>query len=332
MAEALPSKALFLLALSSKIMNRFLTFGLLILIAGCSEQLIQEKHEGMIDVPGGQIFYEMSNPNAAGTPLLLIHGGPGSTSCYFGLLDNLITDRPVIRYDQLDTGKSDRPGDRSRWVLSHFVEEVEAIRAALDLKKLHILGSSWGGTVAAEYGLVGNTNGLQSIILAGPLLSTPKWMDDAQILVSQMPLDLQNVIRTHEAAGTYLDPAYIAATDSFYARFLYHQPKKDVPECEGVEGNSEMYNYMWGPTEFTATGTLLDYDRTDRLHELGMPVLLIAGEFDEARPATMEEFSDLIPNSEVQILPDAGRVGMVDKPGEYATIVNTYLAKIESQQ
>ena len=127
-----------------------MAFGFLALTAmGCGKTSDQKVVQGQIAVPGGNIFYEMSNPDAPGIPLLLIHGGPGSTSCYFGLLDDLITDRPVIRYDQLGTGKSDRPGDRSRWVLSHFVEEIEAIRAQLDLPRLHILGSSWGGTVAA---------------------------------------------------------------------------------------------------------------------------------------------------------------------------------------
>ena len=310
-----------------------MAFGFLALTAmGCGKTSDQKVVQGQIAVPGGNIFYEMSNPDAPGIPLLLIHGGPGSTSCYFGLLDYLITDRPVIRYDQLGTGKSDRPGDRSRWVLSHFVEEIEAIRAQLDLPRLHILGSSWGGTVAAEYGLEGNTEGVESIIFAGPLLSTPIWMEDAQILVSQMPEDLQNTIRKHEAEGTFTDPDYIAATDSFYARYLYHQPKKDVPECRGVTGNSDMYNAMWGPTEFTATGTLLDYDRSDRLHELTMPVLLVAGEFDEARPETMHRFASYMPDAEVEIVPDAGHVAMVDKPEEYAAIVTRFLAQIEARK
>jgi len=299
-------------------------------MTGCASEAAQEKTEGMIAVSGGRIYYEMSNPNATGIPLLLIHGGPGSTSCYFGLLDDLILDRPVIRYDQLDTGKSDRPGDRSKWVLPHFVDEIESIREALALDEVHILGSSWGGTVAAEYGLEGNTEGLKSIILAGPLLSTPKWIEDAQILIAQLPEDLQQTIRTHEAAGTFSDPGYVAATDSFYARFLYHQPKKDVPECQDTQGNSDMYNFMWGPSEFTATGTLLDYDRTDRLGELTMPVLFIAGEFDEARPSTMDMFSERIPDSRVEIIADAGHVAMVDKPEEYAKVVSAFLEQIDS--
>jgi proline iminopeptidase len=312
-------------------MLRNTLLAIFVFAAGCSTEQAQEKMDGMIAVPGGRVFYEMSNPNAPGTPLLLIHGGPGSSSCYFGLMDDLITDRPVIRYDQLDTGRSDKPGDQSRWVLPHFVEEIEAIRAALKLDEVHILGSSWGGTVAAEYGLEGQVEGVQSIIFAGPLLSTSKWIEDAQILIGQLPEDLQQTIRKHEADGSFSDPGYIAATDSFYARFLYHQPKKDVPECRGVESNSVIYNYMWGPSEFTATGTLLDYDRSDRLSELKMPVLFLAGEFDEARPETMYEFAALVPDAKVEILPDAGHVAMVDKPEEYAKIVSAYLAEIEAR-
>lgn len=305
---------------------------LVVLLTGCVENSGQVTITGMIPVPGGEVFYEMSNPEATGIPLLLIHGGPGGTSCSFGLLDDLILDRPVIRYDQLETGLSDRPGLRSQWVISHFVDEIEAIRDALDLEELHLLGSSWGGSVATEYVLEGNVEGVLSVILAGPLLSTPRWLIDAEILVSQMPDDLQETIRRNEAAGTYTNPDYIAATDSFYARYLFHQPRKNIPECDGVRGNTEVYNTMWGPTEFTSTGTLLDYNRIDRLHEISVPVLLVAGEFDEARPETMFEFAELIPDARVEIVADAGHVAMADKPEEYAALVSAYLAEIEARK
>lgn len=304
---------------------------LLLCTSACSSppEARQQTIDGMLDVPGGRIYYELSNPEAEGIPLLLIHGGPGGTSCGFGLLDDLILDRPVIRYDQLETGKSDRPGNRENWNIGQSVAEIEAIREVMGLDELHILGLSWGGSVAAEYGLEGDTTGVHSIILGGPLLSTPIWLEDAAVLVSEMPLELQNTIRLHENAGTYSHPDYVAATDSFYSRFLYHQPEKDVPECQGVRGNSEVYNTMWGPTEFASTGTLLNFDRTDRLHELNMPVLFIAGEFDEARPETMHRFASLVPNAEVEIIADAGHMAMVDKPEEYAAVVSSYLRSIE---
>jgi len=286
----------------------------------------------MLPVPGGDIFYEISNPEASGIPLLLIHGGPGGTSCSYGMLDDRITDRPVIRYDQLETGLSERPNLREQWEIGHFVEEIEAIRANLELDTLHILGGSWGGAVAAEYALEGNIEGVQSIIFAGPLLSTPIWMEDANILVGQMPESLRDVIRDNEAAGTFDHPDYVAATDSFYARYLFHQPRPEIPECDGVNGNSEVYNTMWGPTEFTSTGTLLDYDRTDRLGEIDLPVLFVAGEYDEARPETMHKFAALMSDARVEVVADAGHVAMVDKPDEYAALVVSYLNDVESRE
>lgn len=291
-----------------------------------------DTRSGFVDVDGGRIFYEMHHADAPGTPLVMIHGGPGSTSCYFGLLDERITDRPVIRYDQLGTGLSDRPADTSYWNLPHFVSEVDALREALDLDTVHLLGSSWGGTVAAEYALTTPARGLESLILAGPLLSTPLWLEDATSLIDQLPVRLQEVIRRHEAAGTFSDPEYVAATDSFYARFLYHQqPPRAVPECAGVNGNTDMYQAMWGPSEFTATGTLLTYDRTDVLQNIRVPTLLIAGEFDEARPETMHEFAALIPDARVEVIDDAGHVSMVDKPDEFAAAVRRFLSRIEPQ-
>ncbi|PIQ62697.1 MAG: hypothetical protein COV99_05335 [Bacteroidetes bacterium CG12_big_fil_rev_8_21_14_0_65_60_17] len=292
-----------------------------------------DSRSGYVDVEHGRIFYEMHHAEAPGTPLVMIHGGPGSTSCYFGLLDELITDRPVIRYDQLGTGLSDRPATTSYWHLEHFVSEIDALRDALDLDEVHLLGSSWGGAVAAEYALTTPALGLKSLILAGPLLSTPRWLEDATSLIGELPEDLQAVIRKHEAAGTFDNPEYLAATDSFYARFLYHQqPPRDVPECDGVSGNTDMYEAMWGPSEFTATGTLLDYDRTGVLDDIRVPTLLIAGEFDEARPETMHEFAALIPDARVEVLDDAGHVSMVDQPIAFAHAVTRFLARIEPQQ
>lgn len=286
---------------------------------------------GMVDGPAGGLFYEMYHPQAEGVPLLMIHGGPGSTSCYFGLLDERITDRPVIRYDQTGTGRSEGRGMRSSYPLDHFVTEIDSIRAALDLERLHIMGLSWGGSVAIEYALNGDTTGVESVTLSGPLVSTSEWIEDAVSLIGELPPDLQAVIRRHEAAGTFDDPEYVAATDSFYARFLYHQqPQPEIPECAGVSGNSDIYTTMWGPSEFTATGTLLDYDRADRLDEIGLPVLLIGGEFDEARPETLQEFAATIPDARVEIVDGAGHMTVVDRPDEFSALLEEFMREQES--
>ena len=55
-------------------------------------------------------------------------------------------------------------------------------------------------------------------------------------------------------------------------------------------GGEVALEYMWGPSEFVATGKLREYDRIGQLSRLKIPTLFLAGEYDEARPATMREF------------------------------------------
>ena len=69
--------------------------------------------EGFISVGDGPVWYKVSG-EGPGLPLLVLHGGPGGTSCGQSLLDALGDERPVIRYDQLGTGRSGRRRPESR--------------------------------------------------------------------------------------------------------------------------------------------------------------------------------------------------------------------------
>jgi pimeloyl-ACP methyl ester carboxylesterase len=86
---------------------------------------------------------------------------------------------------------------------------------------------------------------------------------------------------------------------------------------------------MWGPTEFYATGNLLDFDVTDRLPELNIPVLLVTGEHDEARPETVAGFHRLIPNSRFEIIKGAGHASISRKPVEYRTMLTRFMEDAE---
>ncbi|MDF1505756.1 proline iminopeptidase-family hydrolase [Roseisolibacter sp. H3M3-2] len=289
--------------------------------------------DGMLQVPGGRIWYRVVG-SGPGTPLLLIHGGPGGRACRLYELRALADERPVIFYDQLGTGRSERPADTTYWNVAHFVEEVAAIRRQLGLREVHLLGHSWGGTVAAEYLLTRGSEGVRSVTLAGPLLSTPAWLADARALVAQLGEPERRAIAEAEASGRYDTRAFAAANDSFSVRFNRRRapsPAADA-DCAGSSGNDRMYRAMWGPSEFSATGTLRDYDRTARLGELRLPVLLMAGEFDEARPATMEAFRARIPGARVAIIPGAAHGMMNDEPAATAAAVRGFLREAEREK
>jgi len=299
------------------------------LTAGSNSHYINEK-EGFVQVKGGRIWYKVTG-TGKGTPLLLIHGGPGSRSCEgIPAYSTLGDDRPIIFYDQLGSGFSDRPADTTLWQLPRFVDEITALRKELDLKEVHILGSSWGGSVAVEY-MLSKPKGVKSVIFAGPLLSTSRWMRDAKILLSQLSEPVQDTIRKYESLKLYDHASYVAATDSFNIQYLSRKPgpRTSAPDCDkSGKFNAQVYRYMWGPTEFNATGTLKTFERTERLHEIKEPVVFITGQFDEARPETIYEFQKQIPGSKVEIITNAGHNKVRDNPEEYLGAIRKFLAAI----
>jgi len=94
----------------------------LLTLSGCERRVVSPD-EGFIDVPGGRVWYRVVG-KGPGTPLLLLHGGPGAPSYYLKPLAALGDERPVIFYDQLGCGRSDRPTDSTLWTIQRFIEEL----------------------------------------------------------------------------------------------------------------------------------------------------------------------------------------------------------------
>jgi proline iminopeptidase len=282
--------------------------------------------EGYAAVPGGRIWYRVVG-NGPGTPLVVLHGGPGTPSYYLASLGGLGADRPVIFYDQLGAGRSDQSTDTTLWRIERFMAELDSLRAHLDLREIHLLGHSWGAMLATDY-ILAKPKGVRSLILASPVISTARWEADADTLIATLPDSVQRAIATHEAARTYTAPAYQAAVQAYYARFL---TRRGGPEVDSTFAhfNEGLYGYMWGPSEFTATGTLRNYDRTSRLAELGLPVLYTAGEFDEARPSTVAYFQSLTPGAQFALIPGSAHLTTIDAPEAFADTVSRFLKAID---
>jgi proline iminopeptidase len=307
----------------------------LIALTGCAhtESL---PDDGFVAVPGGRVAFRVTG-KAGGIPVLMIHGGPGSTGCsYPDTMKGIAASRPVVTYDQLGSGNSDRMLNLERdAVLSRFVEEVAAIRTQLGLEEVHLVGHSWGAAVALEYLLTGDRTGVRSVTFVGPLLSTSRWIEDANSLVATLPKDAQDAIAIATSTGRFDSPEFLAANEVFESRFLARTPRsqRHLPVCDStpVRFNAELYEYMWGPSEFLATGTLRLYDRIDRLAEIRIPTLFLVGEYDEARPETMLEFQALVPGSIVKVIPNAAHVVNVDNPQALNEAMNEFYSTVETR-
>jgi proline iminopeptidase len=102
-----------------------------------------------------------------------------------------------------------------------------------------------------------------------------------------------------------------------------------LPDCEGVTANDEIYRHMWGAAEFTATGLLRDYDRTERLSELHLPVLFLAGRHDEAVPDTVADFQRRIPGARMMVPENSAHLTFRTETAQYVRIVREFLNEVE---
>ena len=287
--------------------------------------------EGFIEVIGGKAWFKILGCEKESLPLLILHGGPGSTHESFEPFEELKSERPIIFYDQLGCGNSDRPQDKSLWTVERFVEEVSQVINALGLNILHIFGNSWGSMLAIAYILKYNKK-VVSCSLSGPFLSSPMFIEDAQYYVSQLPKKYRDVILRCEELGDFDNIEYQEAVNYFYHEHL--RRLDTLPDCvlRGKEKfGAEVYNHMWGPSEFTATGTLKDFSLVDRLHEINIPVLLTVGRYDEVRPQTVEFYKSKIPNAEMIIIEDASHCTHNEKPEELLRIIKDFLSKVENK-
>lgn len=286
--------------------------------------------EQMVAVPGGRAYVRIDGDLAGPRPpVVFIHGGPGSSHWYFLNATSLADTRAVILYDQLDSGRSDHPGDPANWQMPRFVAELEAIRAALGIARWHVVGQSWGGTVALEYASR-RPPALASVVLQSPLVSTEVWLRDAVALKDAMPPATRDLLYRCDVPGAAPQAACDAATEAFErAHVIRRDPPPALAAYRAALPRSfspDIYNHMWGRAEFTSTGTLRDYDGRPLLQRLdGRRTLFMAGAYDEARPATVAGFARAT-GACFRLVPDAAHVALNDNPAAYLAILRPWLA------
>ena len=288
------------------------------------------ENSGFVDVESGRVWYRENGLRHGDKPALLcIHGGPGFDHRYMLPLVDLAEAYRVVFYDQLDAGASDKPGDAANWRVERFVAEVDAVRTALGLERVVVIGNSWGGSVAAEYAIT-RPAGLAGVVLSSPLINTRRWIADNTAYRNQLPAEVRAALDEHEAAGTTDSAAYQEAAMAFYRRhFCRMDPWPEDVQRSFDEANLDCYGTMWGPSELAAIGTLADYDCGERLHEIEAPTLFTCGEHDEATPTACRQYAVRVPGAEVAVIEDASHVAFAEQRAEYMALMRDFIARVE---
>ncbi len=286
--------------------------------------------EGYMPFMNYRTYYRIVGDNSSQkAPLLLLHGGPGSTHNYFELLDDLANDgRMVISYDQLGCGNSFVEGHQELWNMETWIGELKALRRYLNLNRVHILGQSWGGMMLIAYLIDHSHEGIQSAILSSTLSSSTLWSREQHRLISFMPEKEQAAIAEAERTGNWESPECLAANDHYT---VLHACDSDGerPECltRKKRFGTESYLTAWGPNEYTPLGNLRNFDYTDRLHEINTPCLIINGTNDECTPLLAKTMFDRIPHVRWELMEGARHMTFVDQTEQYCKLLNEWMTQ-----
>jgi proline iminopeptidase len=306
--------------------------------AAQSAPTVYPQQDGFVDANGVLIYYVEFGK---GQPLVILHGGPGADHTYFlpWLLPLARTHR-LIFIDERGSGRSERLEDVTQYTIEKMADDVEAVRVALNLGKIDLLGHSCGGVLAETYALKYQQH-LNHLILNSTFASTSEMNAVLAREKAQMPPDKLARLNQLEQAGLFNKGEiwehgrYSAEYENLawgpgYFPFLYGARPDSTydPATGNAPTNWELYRQMWGSDgEFIIDGNLKSVEYVDRLHTLHIPTLILAGDHDECDPSLAKEMHEKIAGSKLVIFPNAGHMNFVDQPDLWQKAVNGFLSE-----
>jgi proline iminopeptidase len=292
--------------------------------------------EGYVDANGVLIYYKSIGRGAA---LMVVHGGPGASHDYFlpYLLPLARTNR-VVFIDERGSGRSEKLADVKQYTVEAMVEDVEAVRQALGLGKMSLLGHSYGGVLAQAYALKYQQN-LTHLILGSTFPSTRQMNDVLANEKAHMAPEKLARLNELEKTGLYdqgpvwehgrypAEYATLAWGDGYFP-FLYGarpDPNYD-PQAQNTSTAWDLYREMWGSHgEFVIDGNLSSVEYVDRLATIHVRTLIMVGDHDECDPSLSKEMHAKIVGSKLVILPNSGHMNFVDQPELWIQMVRDFV-------
>jgi proline iminopeptidase len=261
--------------------------------------------------------------------VLCLNGGPGLPCDYLREAHSCLRDKGyrVVAFDQLGTGQSDRPDDPALWTIARYVEEVETVRQALQLGKVHLLGHSWGGWLGIDYALK-YPDALRTLILENTVADMPHLISELERLRAALGPETVAMMQRHEAEGTLDHPEYQAAVTILNYRHVCRLDQWPAPVQRSLDDwNMGPYQTMQGPNEFLYTGNLKDWNRVPDLHRITVPALITTGQHDELTPACALRMKLNLPNAELHVFPNSSHMPFYEEPAAYFPVLLDFLAR-----
>lgn len=284
--------------------------------------------EGYMPFKGYKTYYKIVGSNYSNPPLILLHGGPGSTHNYFELLDIVsdLTRRPIIEYDQIGCGNS-YTENKELFNMKTWKEELDSLIKYLKLDTYYLLGQSFGGMLLLDFLINDKPKGLKGIILSSTLSDATLWHEEGLRMIELMSVTDATAIKEAFLTNDYNNPLYISAINKYMEMHCAPDFKNSSYECLKREKKvgSIAYKEAWGENEIYPTGNLKDYNLTERLKEINVKTLILSGGNDLSTPYINKVMNDNIKGSIWHLFRTSRHMPFYEERDEYIKILSEFL-------
>ena len=300
-----------------------LLFGLALGACNSQRPAKRELREGSLRVHGSDIYYRVLG---TGEPLLIVHGGPLLDHSYLlPSFEALADEYQLIFYDQRACGRSSAAVDTAQMSMSTFVADIEALREALDLGPIHLLGHSWGGLLAMQYAAE-YPGQLRSLILSNSMPATSEAWQKEEAALARRITKADSALRETLLGSREMEKNPAKAIEkllrlSFKPQFFQPRLLDSLP----------LYvpdDYLARSRAFSQLGPdLAGYNLEPALSRLRLPVLLLYGSHEPAAELSGPRLAKLISQAELTVIKHAGHFPFIEQPKAYFGRIRAFLAK-----
>jgi len=267
-------------------------------------------------------------------PLLVLHGGPGGSHSNLVSLQALGFEREVIFFDQLGCGHSDKPDNKSLWILDRYVDEVLEVVKHLHLDKYHLIGHSFGAMLATVFASK-YSGGLMSLNLASPILNMPLYINGTMLkLRKALSPECIKIIDDFELRNIGSSKKYEEAVGEHIKRHickLYPNLPKPLTRLKHLY-YPQVHDEMIGQncmSELNILGNLKETDVSPLIEEMKPPILFSCGDHECCPPKDVKTYYKAASNAELHIFKDCRHMTMLESPVEFLNVARNFMVKHE---
>jgi 2-succinyl-6-hydroxy-2,4-cyclohexadiene-1-carboxylate synthase len=252
----------------------------------------------------------------SGAPLFLLHGFTGNAQSWLPVFDDLSRAHHVHAIDLIGHGNSAAPEDRSRYAYDRAIDDLAAVLDELGIERAAWLGYSLGGRLALGMAIA-HPGRVSALILESATAGIRNERDRTHRRASDEAL--ANRIEEHGIE------AFVAEWESLP---MWSSQQSLARQILAAQHEQRLANSSIGlANSLRGMGQGAQPSLWDRLGEIRVPALLVAGALDTKFAGLAGQMHHGIPDAEFELVPGAGHAVHLESPRQFAEIVREFLAR-----